>query len=187
MTLTITHAIYKFKLIRWVGMAFSTPQRNVYTDSEQQNLSTSSSSLSESQIMCHIITVFYAFYNILKSLDLMRGISWQSNLSEHVLRALYELNAVFLCFDLYQWAVDIWILSWEEGHHLKTKELLQVISEFLRFISYFGSTGWRQITSAINEQSDQDQWFCIVLYIVFFNYGIINDIKQLVYFSLQLT
>ena len=30
----------------------------------------------------------------------MRGMSLQSNLSEHVLRALYELNLVFLCFDL---------------------------------------------------------------------------------------
>ena len=45
--------------------------------------------------MCHIITVFYAFYNILKSLDFMRGMSLQSNLSEHVLRALYELNFGF--------------------------------------------------------------------------------------------
>ena len=60
-------------------MAFSTPQRNIYTDSEQQNLSTSSSSLSESQIMCYIITVFYAFYNILKSLDFMHGMYLQSN------------------------------------------------------------------------------------------------------------
>ena len=86
----------------------------------------------------------------------MRGIFLQSNLSEHVLRALYELN---FGFPLLRPALVLFSSGsgryLNSQHHLKTKELLQVTSfEFHRFISYIGSTGRRQITSAINEQSD---------------------------------